>query len=71
MAKEPALEFEGIVVDILPGRFKVKLDNGHIVDGILSGKMRTNNIKVILHDKVKIEMTPYDITKGRITFRYK
>ena len=71
MTKEPALEFEVTVVDILPARFKVKLDNGHIVDGILSGKMRTNNIKVILHDKVKIEMTPYDITKGRITFRYK
>tara|TARA_Y200000002_G_C22335029_1_gene518398 strand:- start:290 stop:505 length:216 start_codon:yes stop_codon:yes gene_type:complete len=71
MAKEPALEFEGTVIDIMPGRFKVKLDNGHTVDGMLSGKMRTNNIKVILHDKVKIEMTPYDITKGRITFRYK
>jgi translation initiation factor IF-1 len=71
MAKEPALEFEGTVIDITPGRFKVKLDNGHTIDGILSGKMRKNNIKVILHDKVKIEMTPYDITKGRITFRYK
>lgn len=72
MAKEEAIEFEGKVVEVLPGsRFKIKLDNGHIVDGILSGKMRTNNIKVILHDKVVIEMTPYDLTKGRITFRYK
>lgn len=72
MAKEEAIEFEGKVVEVLPGsRFKIKLENGHIVDGILSGKMRTNNIKVILHDKVVIEMTPYDLTKGRITFRYK
>lgn len=72
MAKEEALEFEGKVVDVLPGsRFTVELENGHRVEGILSGKMRTNNIKVILFDKVKIEMTPYDLTKGRITFRYK
>ena len=51
-------------------RFTIELENGHRVEGI-SGKMRTNNIKVILFDKVKIEMTPYDLTKGRITFRYK
>ena len=71
MAKEPAMEFEGDVVDITPGWFKVKLDNGHIINGTLSGKMRKNTIKVILHDRVKIEITPYDVTKGRITFRYK
>ena len=72
MAKEEAIEFEGKVVEVLPGsRFKIKLENGHIVEGMLSGKIRTNNIKVILHDKVVIEMTPYDLTKGRITFRYK
>jgi len=72
MAKEDIIELEGKVIEALPGsRFKVELENGHIVDGILSGKMRKNNIKVILHDKVKLEMTPYDLTKGRITFRYK
>lgn len=72
MAKEDIIELEGKVVEALPGsRFKVELENGHIVEGILSGKMRKNNIKVILHDKVKLEMTPYDLTKGRITFRYK
>ena len=72
MAKEDIIELEGKVVEALPGsRFKIELENGHIVEGILSGKMRKNNIKVILHDKVKIEMTPYDLTKGRITFRYK
>lgn len=72
MAKEDIIELEGKVVEALPGsRFKIELENGHIVEGILSGKMRKNNIKVILHDKVKLEMTPYDLTKGRITFRYK
>jgi translation initiation factor IF-1 len=72
MAKEDIIELEGKVVEALPGsRFKVELENGHIVEGILSGKMRKNNIKVILHDLVKLEMTPYDLTKGRITFRYK
>ena len=72
MAKEDIIEFEGKVVEVLPGsRFKIELENGHHVEGILSGKMRKNNIKVILYDKVKLEMTPYDLTKGRITFRYK
>ena len=72
MAKEDVLEYEGVVLEILPNAmFKVKLDNGHIINGTLSGKMRKNNIKVILHDRVKIEITPYDVTKGRITFRYK
>jgi len=72
MAKEDIIELEGKVVEALPGsRFKVELENGHLVEGILSGKMRKNNIKVILHDRVLLEMTPYDLTKGRITFRYK
>jgi len=72
MAKEEALEFEGKVVEVLPGsRFKIELENGHEIMGTLSGKMRKNNIKVILYDKVKVEMTPYDLTVGRITFRYK
>jgi len=73
MAKEPPLKFEGKVVDILPGdKFDVKLDsNDHVVKCTLSGKMRKNNIKVILRDKVSIEMSPYDLGKGRITFRHK
>lgn len=73
MAKEQPLEFEGIVVDAMAGgRFRVQLeDTGHEILATLSGKMRTNNIKVIMHDKVKVEMTPYDLTKGRIVFRYK
>lgn len=72
MAKEETLEFEGEVVDVLPGgRFRIKLENGHEIEGLLSGKMRTNNIKVILYDRVTVEMTPYDLSKGRITYRYK
>jgi translation initiation factor IF-1 len=76
MAKEEPLKFEGKVTTILPGdKFNVKLDieseNEVIVLCTLSGKMRKNSIKVILYDKVSIEMTPYDMTKGRITFRHK
>ena len=72
MAKEAVIELEGKVVEVLPGsRFKIELDNGHLILGTLSGKMRKNNIKVILYDKVTVEMTPYDLTIGRITFRYK
>jgi len=73
MAKEQPLEFEGIVTDVMAGgRFTVKLeDNDHEILATLSGKMRTNNIKVIMSDKVKVEMTPYDLSRGRIVFRYK
>ena len=73
MAKEEPLKFEGKVVNILPGdKFDVKLDtNDHVVKCTLSGKMRKNSIKVILRDKVSIEMSPYDLGKGRITFRHK
>ena len=74
MAKEPPLKFEGKVINILPGdKFEVKLDGNseHIVRCTLSGKMRKNSIKVILRDKVSIEMSPYDLGKGRITFRHK
>jgi len=72
MAKEETLELEGEIVDVLPGgRFRVRLENGHEIEGLLSGKMRTNNIKVILYDTVRVEMTPYDLSKGRIVYRYK
>ncbi|MDR3448303.1 MAG: translation initiation factor IF-1 [Alphaproteobacteria bacterium] len=72
MAKEDLLEFEGIVSEILPNAmFRVKLDNGHEVLAHTSGKMRKNRIRVLTGDKVNVEMTPYDLTKGRITFRHK
>ncbi len=72
MAKEDALEFPGIVTELLPNAmFRVKLDNDHEVLAHTSGKMRKNRIRVLAGDTVTVEMTPYDLTKGRITFRYK
>ena len=70
MAKEDNLEFEGEVVDTLPNTtFKVKLENGHVVLAHISGKMRKNYIRILTGDTVKVELTPYDLSKGRITYR--
>jgi translation initiation factor IF-1 len=70
MAKEDNIELEGLVVETLPNTtFKVKLENDHIITAHISGKMRKNYIRILTGDKVKVEMTPYDLTKGRITFR--
>ena len=70
MSKEDCIEFEGEVVDTLPNTtFKVKLENGHTVMAHISGKMRKNYIRILTGDKVRVEMTPYDLTKGRITYR--
>ena len=72
MSKEDAIEFQGVVSELLPNAmFKVKLDNDHEVIAHTSGKMRKNRIRVLAGDKVTVEMTPYDLTKGRITFRWK
>lgn len=72
MAKEEQIEMEGTVIDALPNTmFRVQLDNGHIVLAHISGKMRKNYIRILKGDKVTIEMTPYDLSKGRITFRHK
>ena len=72
VAKEEAIEVEGTVVEPLPNAmFRVKLDNDHIVLAHTSGKMRKNRIRVLAGDRVNVEMTPYDLTKGRITFRFK
>ena len=72
MSKEDCIEFEGEVVDTLPNTtFKVKLENGHTVMAHISGKMRKNYIRILTGDKVKVEMTPYDLTKGRITYRHR
>jgi translation initiation factor IF-1 len=66
------IEFEGTVVDCLPGtQFKVELDNGHEVLAYLSGKMRRYYIRVLLGDRVLVELSPYDLTRGRITYRFK
>ena len=72
MPKESSIEFQGVVMELLPNAmFKVKLDNNHEILAHSSGKMRKNRIRVLAGDKVTVEMTPYDLTKGRITFRWK
>ena len=71
MPKEGSIEFQGVVVELLPNAmFKVKLENNHEILAHSSGKMRKNRIRVLAGDKVTVEMTPYDLTKGRITFRW-
>ncbi|MGY9025725.1 MAG: translation initiation factor IF-1 [Candidatus Pelagibacterales bacterium] len=72
MSKEEILEFKGKVSDILPNAmFKVELENGHTVLAHTAGRMRKNRIRVLAGDEVLVQVTPYDLTKGRITFRYK
>ena len=72
MAKEEKITVEGTVVEALPNTmFKVKMDNGHEVLGYLSGKMRRYYIRILLGDRVKVELSPYDLNKGRITFRFR
>jgi len=72
MAKEEVLEFSGIIIELLPNAmFRVKLDNDHEIIAHTAGRMRKNRIRVLAGDKVMVEMTPYDLTKGRITYRYK
>ena len=72
MSKDDVIEAEGIIVEALPNAtFKVKLSNGHIITAYISGKLRMNYIKIIPGDGVKIEMSPYDLTKGRIIWRSK
>ena len=70
MAKEDTIEMEGIVLEVIPGgKFKVQLENKHIVEAHVSGKMRMNYIRIIEGDNVVIELSPYDLTRGRITYR--
>jgi translation initiation factor IF-1 len=72
MAKDDQIEMEGTVLETLPNTmFRVKLENGHVVTAHISGRMRKNYIRILTGDKVKVEMTPYDLTKGRITYRMK
>jgi translation initiation factor IF-1 len=72
MAKEEVLSFAGIVVECLPSTlFRVKLENEHIVIATIIGKIRRHNINILLNDKVDVEITPYDLSKGRIVYRHK
>ena len=71
MAKEELIEMQGAVTEVLPdSRYRVRLENGHEVIAYSGGKVRKNHIRIILGDKVSLEMSPYDLTKGRITFRH-
>ena len=72
MAKNDVIEVEGKVLEVIPGgNFYVQLENGHKIEAHVSGKMRLNNIRISPGDKVMIELSPYDLTRGRITFRHK
>ncbi|MFV0424746.1 MAG: translation initiation factor IF-1 [Bacilli bacterium] len=70
MAKQDVIEVEAVVIENLPGaKFKVQLDNGHVVLAHVSGKIRMNYIRILPGDKVTVELSPYDLTRGRITYR--
>ena len=72
MAKEEPLEFPGVVKELLPNAtFRVELENGHEIVATMAGKMRKNRIRVLTGDKVQVAMTPYDLSKGRINYRFK
>jgi translation initiation factor IF-1 len=72
MAKQGSITVDGVITETLPNAmFKVRLDNGHVVLAHVSGKMRMHFIRILQGDKVTVELSPYDLTKGRITYRYK
>ena len=71
MVKESILEYDGVVTELLKNAmFKIRLDNGHEVTAVTAGKLRKNRIRILQNDRVKVSVTPYDLTKGRVTFRY-
>lgn len=72
MAKQSSIELDGVVIESLGNAmFRVQLENGHVITAHISGKMRLHYIKILPGDKVQVEMSPYDLSKGRITFRHK
>ena len=72
MAKQPSIEQDGVITEALSNAmFRVELENGHVITAHISGRMRMHYIKILPGDKVRVDMSPYDLTKGRITFRYK
>jgi len=72
MSKEAGIKFQGVIVDCLPNAiFKVKLENDIVITATISGRIRKNNINILQNDRVDVEMTPYDLNRGRIIFRYK
>ena len=72
MAKQPSIEQDGVITEALSNAmFRVELENGHVITAHISGKMRMHYIKILPGDRVRVDMSPYDLTKGRITFKYK
>ena len=72
MPKEEVLKFPGVVTEVLPNQmFRIKLENGHSILGYASGKMKQNKIKILTGDRVEVEISPYDLSKGRVTYRFK
>ena len=70
MSKETVLEYEGKVLELLPqANFKILLDNGHEIKAVISGKLRKNRIRILTGDRVKVSISPYDLTRGRVTYR--
>ncbi len=70
MPKEEVLEFEGKVIELLPqANFKILLDNGHEIKAVISGRLRKNRIRILTGDRVKVSISPYDLTRGRVTYR--
>ena len=71
MVKEQTLEYDGVVTELLKNAmFKIRLDNGHELTAVTAGKLRKNRIRILQNDRVKVSVSPYDLTKGRVTFRY-
>ena len=71
MSRKDAIQIDGVVTDIMPNAFKVELENGMEIRAVLAGKLRMHHIKVLQGDKVSVELSPYDLTHGRITYRYR
>tara|TARA_A200000159_G_C7024703_1_gene215396 strand:- start:50 stop:265 length:216 start_codon:yes stop_codon:yes gene_type:complete len=70
LPKEEVLEYEGKVIELLPqANFKILLDNGHEIKAVISGKLRKNRIRILTGDRVKVSISPYDLTRGRVTYR--
>ena len=71
MAKEQTLEYDGVVTELLKNAmFKIRLDNGHNIMAVTAGRLRKNRIRILQNDRVKVSVSPYDLSKGRVTFRY-
>ena len=71
MAKETTLEYDGVVTELLKNAmFKIRLDNGHNIMAVTAGRLRKNRIRILQNDRVKVSVSPYDLSKGRVTFRY-